>query len=147
MRGRGTLVGAPGEVERRKRNTNAETQRARSWYREVEELPRECRNYGTAEIIGDGVPALRHWANFFRTYAGDAGEISHGRSSMEWGTWSIGRSRGTKSVWAGDWPERMERRLSVEWRARNSCRGSAERRCAWKCARRRVIALGTSSAA
>src|SRR5258708_40268867 len=99
MRGRGTLVGAPGEVERRKRNTNAETpfarfaqgkQRVRSWYSEVEELPREWRAYGASEFFVGGFPALTRWARLFRTYGAEFVVGRHGRSSMLWGTRSAG---------------------------------------------------------
>src|SRR6266436_7877417 len=153
MRGRGTLVGAPGKVERRKRNANAETprpgrggRRVRSWYREMEELPGECRAYGASEIFMGVFPALTRWAKLFRTYGADFVMGRHGRSSMLWGTRSAGTSRRAISVWAAGSPERMERRLSVVLRARNFCSGSARWRCAWKWASRRVMALGTSSA-
>jgi len=132
MRGRGTLVAAPAEVERRERNANAEARRpghgghrARSWQREMEEFPGECRAYGASEIFVRVFPALTRWAKLCRTYGAGCEMSVHGRSSIEWGTRSVGRSRGMNSVWCGGWAERMERSCSVEWRARNFCSGSA----------------------
>src|SRR5689334_23206170 len=124
MRGKGTLVGAPGEVQRRERNTNAETARTLSWHREMEQLPGECRAYSASEIFVGVFPALAWWAKLFRTYGTGCEMSVHGRSSMEWGTRSVGRSRGINSVWTAGWPDRMERSCSAEWRARNFWSGS-----------------------
>src|SRR5258708_15186175 len=124
MRGRGTLVGAPGKVERRERNANAEAprpgwggRRARGWQREVEEFARECRAHGGAEIFVRVFPELTRWARLFRTYGADGEMGVHGRSSMEWGTRSVGRSRGMNSDWCGGWVGRAGRRWFVAVRA------------------------------